>query len=205
MPPKPDYLSYDDLRNIADDFLDKHWPDRDIPVDIEHIIDVKIGLDIVPIPDHLDGSSSFDAEGLLSSDRDSIWVDETIYSNYLNRYRFTLAHEISHWILHEDIYQHADFSDINEWRNFIQALSEEDRSWYEWQGYSLGGLLLVQEDPLEREIESCKKKLSDNGFDIDLTVQAGRDHLATIVGSSFDVSADVILRRGDYDDFWNHN
>jgi len=39
----------------------------------------------------------------MSSNLKELTVDEYIYNNRLNRYRFTIAHEIGHIIMHADI------------------------------------------------------------------------------------------------------
>lgn len=43
-------ISYEDIRNSADNFLKQYHPSREIPVPIEEIIEFQMGLDIVPIP-----------------------------------------------------------------------------------------------------------------------------------------------------------
>jgi hypothetical protein len=44
------YLSYEDLRQKADEFLAAHHPKGAIPVPIEEIIEMQLGIDIVPMP-----------------------------------------------------------------------------------------------------------------------------------------------------------
>lgn len=43
-------LSYQDLRRIAEGFLQQYHPSASIPVPIEEIAEAKLGIDIVPVP-----------------------------------------------------------------------------------------------------------------------------------------------------------
>lgn len=200
--PSPPVLSYDELRSAADQFLREYWPSRAVPIDVEHIADVRIGIDIVPVPFLLDDS---DIDGLLAADRSTIWVDETALLNrrFRNRYRFTLAHELGHWYLHGDLFAAAEFSSPEEWRGFLTRIPEEDRSWWEWQAYSFGGLILVQEEPLEEELHKAKENAASGGFDLELALEPHRQYVADFVASRFEVSPQVILKRGYYDDYWD--
>ena len=59
------FLSYEDIRGKADEFLALHHPDGTIPVPIERIVEFKLGMDIVPVPG-LRGV--IEAEGFTTSD-----------------------------------------------------------------------------------------------------------------------------------------
>jgi hypothetical protein len=48
--PSPKVLSYDDLRGIVDNFRNRYWSSNTIPIDVEHIADVELGLDIIAVP-----------------------------------------------------------------------------------------------------------------------------------------------------------
>lgn len=198
--PVPEYVEYDYLREVADEFLGRHWGEK-IPVDIEHIVDVELGLDIVPVR-HL--YRGYGIDGYLSADRSAIYVDEAAYDHtVLYHYRFTLAHEVAHLVLHRDLFDAAEFGSIEDWKRFLGEMPEWARSRYEWQGYNLGGLLLVQEEPLDRHISSAVEMARKKSFDeIDLREEAHRDYIAEYVGRRFDVSQDVILKRGAKDGHW---
>jgi hypothetical protein len=45
------YWSYTDVRKRAERFLHQHHPTREIPIPIEEIIDNKIGLHVVFLPE----------------------------------------------------------------------------------------------------------------------------------------------------------
>ena len=182
-PPPPDVLSYEDLRAKADDFLDTWSPDTNCPVDVEHIADVQLGIDIVPV------------EGL----QDDLEIDG-LFSRAAN----TIAHELGHWYLHEEIHKATSFSSVDEWKEFYSAITERNRFFYEYQAYSFGGLILVQEEPLEARIDEAVRHGRSVGMDISLKDESHCEYVAERVGQYFDVSKDVVLKRGYYDDHWRY-
>lgn len=171
-----------------------------IPVDIERIADVRLALDIVPVPGL---RRDRDIEAYLSADRKTIYVDENAGSGpVLSRYRFTIAHEIGHWYLHQDLYEAAVGADCD-FADFIYAIPEKDWSWYEWQARAFAGLVLVPRDPLALEVQAAVSHAKASGFaSIDLGIEAHRGRVAERVSKEFQVSPEVILWRGGYDELW---
>ncbi len=92
-----------DLCNYADEMRSKYWPDNILPVDVEKIIEFKVGLDIEPMHGLF---SIIDTDAWLKMDLTGIVVDYNCYmkDNFANRLRFSLAHELGHYLLHKDIY-----------------------------------------------------------------------------------------------------
>jgi Zn-dependent peptidase ImmA (M78 family) len=86
-------LSYEQIRERADDFLKAHNPQMIIPVPIENIAEFSMGINIIPIPGL---QKLIDVEGFISSDFSSITVDQFVMEERETRYRFTIAHEIGH-------------------------------------------------------------------------------------------------------------
>lgn len=200
-PPRPDYLSYDQVRQLADEFLRAHSDPELYPVDVEHIVDVVLGIDVVPVPDLL---ARFEVDGLLAADRSEIWMDDQIYREKyaLYRRRFTLAHELGHWYLHRPLFESASFGSLDEWKDFLRSIPEPDYFWYEQQAYWFGGLILVQEEPLSVEFESAVRLAGEKGYELDLESEAHCAYVADHIGRRFDVSRHVIVRRGYYDGLW---
>lgn len=146
------WISKDRLNVIAEKFLEKHHPSLSIPVPIEKIIDVDLGIDIIPVPGLKQSyrDAGLDIDAFISSDLKSITVDEYVYQIIENRYRFTLAHELSHKILHmdTDIYQKYIFNNIDEWLATLKEIQavpayRQARDWAEWQADELAGRILV--------------------------------------------------------------
>jgi Zn-dependent peptidase ImmA (M78 family) len=104
-------LSYEDIRRRADDFLLTHHPSHVLPIPIEDIIDLQLRVNIVPVPSL---RQAFDIDAFTSSDCTEITVDEAIYNKQPHRYRFSLAHEVGHILLHAAIYRLANFRSVDE-------------------------------------------------------------------------------------------
>jgi len=97
----PEY-KLQDIERIAHDFLAKYWDPSERWVDIETIIERDMGLLI-----DYSAIDSFHAIGGVarrtSDDRLVILVSEELADRDPNRYRFTLAQELSHLLLHREI------------------------------------------------------------------------------------------------------
>lgn len=199
-PPSPPRLDYEVLRLRADEFLKRFWPEATVPVNVERIVDARLKIDIIPVPGLRD---EIGVDGFLSRDRDAVYVDERVSNAVPSRYRFTLAHELGHLVLHEELYECADFHTPAEWLEFQESLPDRDYSRYEFQAYCFGGLILVPKDPLASTVQEAVLKAKRRGYNVDLEDPADRAYVADWVGKAFGVSADVITRRGKYDGLWS--
>src|SRR2546430_809327 len=119
---KAPYLPYDDLRRKAQAFLEKHNPHGTIPVAIEAIVEFDFGIDIVPTPGL---QEAFEIVGYISKDLRSIYVDQYVFEHREKRYRFSLAHELAHRILHADLFEQLSFSSVAEWKSVMQTAIPE--------------------------------------------------------------------------------
>lgn len=188
-------LSYDDIRIYAMEFLSKYNPSQKVPVPIEKIIEINFSIDIIPLPGL---QQCLEIDGFTSSNLKEISVDEWMYKNRINRYRFTLAHEIGHVILHKDIYEKYHFSSIDGYIKFIDELSEESLRWLEWQAYAFAGLVLVPSESLNNLTKSTiiniKKKIS-----LEKSWLPAWDYISEHLSKKYIVSPEVISRRLEYD------
>lgn len=193
------FLTNDQINEIAMAFLRRYHPQDSLPIPIEEIIELQLGLDIIPTPGL---SKGFEIDGFLSRDFSSIYVDDFIQSNRPTRYRFTLAHEIGHLVLHKELLDEiATFDDVDSWQKFVKELGP-DKGAYEYQGYTFAGYLLVPKHHLkatltqclpeiEKEIAAAKSARIQRVAYLDFAINSLADKLA----SQFDVSSEVIQRR----------
>ena len=189
--------SYDDLRLVAAEFLARHHPDATIPTPIEELVDLRLKIDIVPVArlEWEDHTAAY-----LSADLKEIRVDKHAMESNSNRYRFSLAHELSHLLLHRDIYQKLRPVTAADWKSKLRAISEEDYGWIEWQAYSLAGLILVPPGHLQVEFASVTSTVRSVGLSTD--TDAVRLAVEKKLGTRFWVSGDVVSRRLRYDSLW---
>lgn len=158
------FFPYDNIRKVAISFLEKNNPENKIPVDIEVIVEHDLKIEIIPLPGL---RQSYFTEAYLSKDLKTLYVDD-IYFNQLNfyfRYRYTLAHEIGHLILHRDFYQQANYSNIEEWKQLIQDIPKDQYSWFEKHAYDFAGLILVPDATLESHFKEAIAKLAEKNIE----------------------------------------
>ena len=163
-----------DIQLKISELIQAVYPDYTIPVDIEEIVEA-LGLEIVPEPG-LKSDHGIDAG--VTSDFDAILVDAQSYNSedYLNRVRFSLAHELGHFVLHKDFYQKNTRRTKDSFKDFLFSLSDYQYRIIEHQANVFAGRLLVPEDKI-----------------VDIAV-TGRKELVEC-SRMFQVSEQVILRR----------
>jgi hypothetical protein len=164
------HLPYDHLREVAADFLTRHHPDGDLPVPIERIIELELRIDIVPMPGLL---SEFDVDAYITGDLTEIRVDEHIQNARPTRYRFSLAHELAHFLVHQDVFAALKFSSIAEWKEAMNSIPEDQYRWVEIQAYGLAGLILVPPTPLADMFDDLTQKARQAGVTLQDIDQRG--------------------------------
>ena len=194
------FLQYDDLRNQASQFLSEHHPDQSIPVPIEEIVEFGFKMDIVPIPGL---QEHFDIVAFISKDLTEIRVDEFVMGYRQNRYRFSLAHELAHRVLHKDIFSEVEFTDIAGWKAAMtDSIPEKEYGLLEWHANCFAGLVLVPPAQLRDALTEAMEMAAQNGIDWSSLGDAARDAIELHVAGAIDVSAAVCHKRVEYDRLW---
>jgi len=139
------YVRPADLEGAAAKFLRQHHPTLDLPIPIEEIVEFELGLNIVPLPNLY---RDFQIESWLSHDTQTIYVDLRQCEEMETRYRFSLAHEVSHLLLHADLFRGSRLDSFADWIAFQEGLDPVLRDNLEWQARSLAGRILVPGGPL---------------------------------------------------------
>jgi Zn-dependent peptidase ImmA (M78 family) len=167
-------LSNKEIREAADRIRGKFWGDE-IPVDIENILEKGQKIAIIPVPG-LKTQMSFDA--FIASDWRYVYVDNDQYLSDLgyHRVRFSLAHELGHYVLHKEIYESLNIKTIDDYYCFYQDAPEEQYNLLEFQANKFAGHLLIPREAMERHKEKylakARKQLIGTKLenkDIDLT------------------------------------
>ncbi len=139
LPAVPDYKLMD-IEKIAQDFLSRYWSPSEQWVDIETIIERD--LDVL-----LDYSAcdSFDTIGTIgrrpSDNRLVVIVSEEIADRNPNRYRFTLAQEVGHLLLHKGILESITIPE--EALDFHNSLTSEQYKRLEFDANRCAGAILM--------------------------------------------------------------
>ena len=181
---------------MSEQFLREFHAEGSIPTPIEEIAEIKCGLDIIPLPGLRD---LLEIDGFISSDLSCITVDQFILERRLNRYRFTLAHELGHFYLHQDIYSALKFASLDEWKQFQREVDESDYNWLEYQAYAFAGLVLVPTGHLRAQFQSAAEAAERIGFTRQGEAEAFLEYVAEVLREVFQVSVAVIAKRLRYE------
>jgi Zn-dependent peptidase ImmA (M78 family) len=144
---------------------------------------------------------NFDIDAYITADLNEIRVDEGVYSSRENRYRFSLAHELAHRVLHADVFKQLQFETIAQWKTARSLIPEREYRFIEWHANEFAGLVLVPPDHLAAEFETAKARVESLGF-ILADDPVAWDALELCLSERFVVSQPVIAKRGPADSLW---
>ncbi len=192
-----------DLWKYADEIRSKYWPENLLPIDMEKVIELRLGLDIEPLHGLL---SMIDMDAWLKMDLTGIVVDYDSYMNekYANRLRFSLAHELGHYLLHRDIYSTLPFNSIEDWKDFIINVPETEYGGFEFQANQFAGRFLVPYDILETKVKEAIEIIKQEDLMEYLRQEpdAVLSRVAPFIGKAFGVSEQVIKLRVQNEELW---
>ena len=184
------YLTYADIGQKAQAFLNQYHPSFEIPIPIEEIIELKIGLNIFPFPrlfkDH-------GLNGFLSRDLTTINVDEFQFDQLNEKYRFTLAHELGHYVLHKSFYENLPmFETTDEYVKWRISVPSEEMTWFETHGDWFAEQVLVPTDRLTDICQEVVAKYQDVFSNLDRIPDDIWSYISNEVASFFEVNAPVV-------------
>jgi hypothetical protein len=187
------YLTDDEIRQVAEDLL-VHYSSAliPVPVPIEEIVEIHLRLEIIPFRAY---KQRFSADGSISTDLTNITVDEEAMNRYPSRYRFTLAHEVGHLLLHRDYIQSLAHDEVADWKASLLGTTPTDRSRMEYQASQFAGCLLVPREPLATAFEEARQLLEKRGFDIAELSDIAMDTISGAIAKQFEVSTQVVSIR----------
>jgi Zn-dependent peptidase ImmA (M78 family) len=177
--------SNDTIEQHAIDFLRQYNPNEQIPVPIETIVEIELGLNIVPINGLL---SLEQIDAFLSHDLKTIYIDEDSYMSQATRCRFTLAHEIGHFCMHKNII--SGIQTMEQWKKHVLGAGT-GRAIYETEANTFAGYLLMPTKNLVDAYAEAKRK-AIAAFE-KLNMAAPKDdkiipYAATFIATQFEVS-----------------
>ncbi len=186
-------LSNQQIMEAADKIRAKFWGNK-IPVNIENILEIGLKISIIPSPGLQDRG---DIDSFISSDWKNVYVDNDRYMSdrYYRRIRFSLAHELGHFVLHKDIFESLEINTIEDYYRFYSECPQEQYNFLEAQANKFAGYLLIPRDLLkpykDKYLSIARQKLVgtslENIDDIDLTGVIAGD-----IADIFDVSVQAM-------------
>ncbi len=199
------YVENEAIWRAADDFrTSAELAGNDMPpIDVLYIVDVALRFDVIDIPD-LFADIRMDAaivpgERTIYVDRDAIegwdrrdrWVEK--------RLRFSVAHELGHYIMHEDYLRDIRFADFDQFKRWIRDHRRTNR--VEDQADEFAGRFLVPPDILRAEYDQFRQRMAavDPSWH---EIEGMRTHVATHIAPRFGVNHQVIETRFAHERIW---
>ena len=186
------FLSYEQLKRTAEMTLESSRSARQIPVDIELLVERDFGIEIIPFRGL---QERFGIDAFISQDAKSISVDEFVLENRINRYRFSLAHELGHRVLHDAILKSLSFPTIQAWKSQMSQIPEREYSFLEYQANTFANCLLLPSKELAESFQRALAIVRENGIEPAAHPEVCLDSISTGLGKQFKVSREAVLNR----------
>ncbi len=185
----PHFIGYGEIGKRAGEFLREYHPSLELPIPIERIVEFGLGLDIVPMPNLY---TNFRINGFLTADRTAVYVDERQYLFYPEKYRFTLAHEVGHLVLHGGFYADINGKNLDEYIEYIGCMGEETLDRFEVQSNLFAEQVLVPERELLRVTSEVIEQHAEELEKIGASNQVILPYISNFIAKVFEVSPAVI-------------
>ena len=189
------WVSDDEIEQQALELLRRYGLDGAAPVDVE-ALELHMGLTITPI--HELRSGRIETDGCLGGTRE-IFVDRWVFDHNLNRYRFTLAHEIAHIVLHGDWLRSIQLGSVDRWVVVLGELGDRDQRRLEIQANKFAASLLMPAGLVSSRLEDRVGDYSDQaeealraGVPLQAVVDEVVGQLATKLSEEFEVSDEAM-------------
>jgi len=177
-----------------------------LPLDLVTFVDLELRLDLIPY----DGLyRNFGADAAVLADFSGFYIDGETFDMIdrapewrLNRFRFSLAHEMGHLFLHRNVFDAAKIRDLD---HYLEWLNEHGGNKYqiEREANEFAGRLLVPVEVLKECFETMRVAFNANfgrhGWinDEDLRAKAAEQ-----IAPRFGVHHKAITTRFDREGIW---
>ena len=200
---QPRFIKKAELARICHQFRREHCAGFDFPLDIELVAEKKLNLHVFPVGGirALIGIDVF-----LSWNLSDIVVDfqEYMDDRYQNRLRFSIAHEVGHFVLHAGAYKDVDFRSADDYIDAFERLGENAHRTVEWQSNQFAGLVLVPREELMVSVGKARRLAEKRNLTGKLKDEPGQllALIAQRISREFGVSDQVIDRRVRDERLW---
>lgn len=198
-----EYIHDEEIWAKADAFRDAFVEDKVPPIDVIYVAEIKLQLDIIPTPGLF---ANIKMDAALSNDLTAIYVDEESYMGWESglrwverRLRFSVAHEIAHFVLHGEHIKQNLYSSLDDFRKWASAQANYRRA--EIQADEFAGRLLVPLDILREEYDrhAAKAVSYDPNWQ---NIEGMREHIAKKIAPRFGVNYQVVEVRFAREGLW---
>ena len=178
------FMNKSEIASKAEGLLNECW-DGVFPIDIEKLCDY-LKIAILPVAGLAD---NFRIDAFISTDFKIIYADAEKYRRENHRYRFSVAHELGHYILHREYFSSRVWS-FEEWKDLsgsgVNRVAEFQAN------YFAGSLLAPEEALLAMLNTELGGSFARNYF---TTGSKELKNMLTSLQKLFNVSKEVVSRR----------
>lgn len=176
-----------------------------LPVDVFSLVELTLQLDVIPFDDLF---SKYRVDAALTPDFKGIYVDAESYVLWengpvwkQNRLRFTVAHELGHYVMHRDYAAKVKFASFDQFARHFKG-EDQARFGLEQEANEFAGRLLV---PVERLREHFDVFAAQIGEILPTWLESEdiRAKFAEQVAPRFGVHQKSILTRLDREGVWS--
>lgn len=178
-----------------------------LPVDVFTLVELKLRLDVIPFDDLF---AKYGSDAAITPDLTGIYVDAEAYVLWekgpvwkQNRLRFSVAHEVGHYVLHREIAAKLRFNSFEGFARWTQS-HEGQKYRLEQAANEFAGRLLVPVERLRQLYDEFSTEF-DAKFPHWRAHQVIRHFLAESVGPKFGINSQVIEVRLDREGIWPVN
>lgn len=157
---------------------------QELRVDIERLIETK--YKIIPTT-HFGLQEKYGVMAYMLTQGNRLFIDDKLLDNpkSAQRYRFTLAEELAHFILHKSIYK--DSKTIDERIEQESFLTNQEKWFLETNAKALASAILMPKRMIEKRIDNLISMVRNN--------PAHTSSIITKLSQEFDVSIPAVKRR----------
>jgi hypothetical protein len=178
-----------------------------LPFDAAYVAEVCLRLEPIPLKGLWD---DLHIDAALTPDLSGFYVDEESYGKVYeenpadrwreNRLRFSIAHEIGHYVLHRHVVEEDRFRDVEEYMAWRRT--HRDFCSPEYQADEFAGKLLVPRENLVEEYDHVCAALNAAN-PAWRGMEGARNHVAKKIAPRFGVSPQVVEKRLDREGIWS--
>jgi Zn-dependent peptidase ImmA (M78 family) len=175
-----------------------------LPVDVFTLVELDLKLDVIPFDDL---AAKYRVDAALTQDFSGMYVDAESYVFWekgpvwkQNRLRFTVAHELGHYVLHRELLGEVKFTSFEQFAAYFKA-DDGPRYVLEQEANEFAGRLLVPIERLREHYDRFALQITDIMPNWHASEDL-RSKFAETVGPRFGVHAQAILTRLDREGLW---
>lgn len=173
---------------------------RGIPVDILAFAEFDLGLEFSFAP-----IRQCNQDAILLPDLSGIVFDGYVYkyAPLYQRLRFSAAHELGHYFLHEGVYGSLNFTTIRQWMAFINDIPAAQYYWIEKHADEFAGRILMPTDELSQVLDETVADAEREDV-FSLGADEVLDFCSRAMHNHFGVSIPAMQTRIRKSEFWPH-